>query len=171
MAGPHDRQDNSLAERHSVIRRATLDEAPLLHALTGRSTLHWGYEPEFLDWEPESIAVTPELLANSTTNVLEEDGRVVGYYTLVGTPPEVSLDKLFVEPAMIGTGRGKQLWRHAVDTARATGAVVLTFAADPNAAPFYRVMGAEWLREELTSWPGWALQIFRYRIPGVDEDA
>ena len=89
-----------------AIRPATLDEAPLLHELTQRSTLYWGYEPEFLDWEPEPIAVTPDLLANSTTNVLEEDGRVVGYYTLVGAPPRVSLDKLFVEPEMIGTGRG-----------------------------------------------------------------
>jgi GNAT superfamily N-acetyltransferase len=150
---------------HRVIRPAVLDEAPLLHELTRRSTLYWGYEPEFLEWEPEALAVTPDLLDNSTTNVLEEDGRVVGYYTLVGTPPRVTLDKLFVDPEMIGTGRGKVLWRHAVETARAMGATVLTFAADPNAAPFYRAMAAEWLREEPTSWPGWALQIFRFRIP------
>ena len=49
------------------------------------------------------------------------------------------------------------------------GATVLTFAADPNAAPFYRAMGAEWLREEPTSRYGWALQIFRFRIPDIDE--
>ena len=154
----------------SVIRRATLEEVPLLNELTGRSVLSWGYEPEFLDWEPEAITVTPELVAQSPVYVLEEAGRVVGYYGLVGAPPEMVLDKLFVEPDRIGTGRGKRLWLHAVATARALGASVLTFASDPNAAPFYRAMGAEWVSEEPTSWPGWALQMFRFDIPPADGD-
>lgn len=149
----------------SVFRRAELKDAEPLHALTARSVLSWGYQPEFLDWEPEAIAVTPAFLAGAVAYVLEEDCQVVGYYALVGEPPELALDKLFVEPAWIGTGRGKRLWRHAVATARDLGATVLTLAADPNAAPFYRAMGAEWLREEPTSWPGWALQMFRYAIP------
>lgn len=147
-----------------LIRRARVEEAEVLHALTGRSTLHWGYEPEFLDWEPDAIAVTPELLARSDTRVLGEDGVITGYYTLVGDPPEISLDKLFVEADRIGTGRGKRLWRHAVATAQEMGAELLSFAADPNAAPFYRAMGAEWVREEETSRPGWVLQYFRYPL-------
>ena len=35
----------------ATIRPARLDEVDVLNALTGRSILHWGYEPEFLDWE------------------------------------------------------------------------------------------------------------------------
>ncbi len=53
---------------------------------------------------------------------------------------------------------------YSAATARETGAVVLTFAADPNAAPFYRAMGAEWVREEETTRPGWVLQYFRYPL-------
>lgn len=151
-----------------MIRRACPDEAAFLHALTGRSTLHWGYEPEFLDWEPEAIAVTPEFLARSDTNVLEEDGVITGYYALVGEPPEISLDKLFVEPDRIGTGRGRRLWRHAVATARDMGATTLTLSADPNAAPFYRAMGAVRLREEETTRPGWNLQLFHLRLTDRD---
>lgn len=147
-----------------LIRPAQQNEAGVLHALTGRSALHWGYEPEFLDWEPEAIAVTPEFLANAVAFVLEEDGTVVGYYALVGEPPDLSLDKLFVEPNRIGTGCGKRLWRHAVAIARELGARELAFAADPNAAPFYRAMGAEWVREEATTRPGWNLQMFRFPI-------
>lgn len=152
----------------TVIRPARLDEAATLHALTGRSALHWGYEPAFLHWEPEAIAVTPEFLARSVTGVLEEDGQVIGYYALVGEPPVISLDKLFVEPASIGTGRGKRLWRHAVATARSLGATELTLAADPNAAPFYRAMGAIWEGEETTTRAGWNLQMFRYRLVAPD---
>jgi GNAT superfamily N-acetyltransferase len=151
-----------------VIRRATPDEAPLLHALTRRSALYWGYEPEFLDWEPEAIAVTPEFVARATVYVLEEGDRLVGYYALVGEPPEMVLDKLFVEPDRIGTGCGKRLWRHAVATARELGVTILTLASDPNAAPFYRAMGAEWVKEEPTSRPGWALQMFRFLVPAAD---
>ena len=148
-----------------IIRPARLDEVDFLHALTGRSTLSWGYEPEFLDWEPQSIAVTPELVASSITNVLEEEGRVVGYYLLTGAPPDLQLDKLFVEPDVKGTGRGKLLWQHAVATARDLGVSVMTFAADPNAAPFYLAMGAIWEGEEPTTRPGWDLQFFRVVIP------
>jgi GNAT superfamily N-acetyltransferase len=139
-----------------------------LHALTGRSALSWGYEPEFLDWEPEALAVTPEFLARATAYVLEENGRVVGYYALVGEPPEIALDKLFVEPDRIGTGCGKRLWRHAIATARELGATVVTLYSNPNAAPFYRAMGAEWVGEEPTSRPGWALQLFRVTVPATD---
>jgi GNAT superfamily N-acetyltransferase len=153
-----------------VIRRVIPAEAPLLNELTGRSALSWGYEPEFLDWEPESIRVTPEFIASSPVFVLEEAGRIVGYYGLLGEPPEMALDKLFVEPDRIGTGCGKRLWQHAVATAREMGASVLTLASDPNAAPFYRAMGAEWVREEPTSRPDWALQMFRFRVPAVATD-
>ncbi len=150
-----------------VIRRATPDEAPFLNALTGRSVLHWEYEPEFLEWEPEAITVSPELIAGLPVYVLEEDGRVIGYYALLGEPPEMTLDKLFVDGGRIGTGAGKRLWQHAVATARELGATILNFASDPHAAPFYRAMGAEWVSAEPTSRPGWELQMFRFPIPEI----
>lgn len=146
------------------IRKALVGEAAILHALTGRSALHWGYEPEFLEWEPEAIAVTPEFIANATVYVLEEDDRILGYYALTGEPSELWLDKLFVEPDRIGTGCGKRLWLHAVITAREMGATELLIAADPNATPFYRAMGAAWEREETTTRPGWNLQFLRYPL-------
>jgi GNAT superfamily N-acetyltransferase len=157
----------------SIIRRAIPDEVSYLNELTERSVLSWGYEPEFLNWEPEAIRVTREFIADSPVFVLEEAGRIVGYYGLLGEPPEMALDKLFVEPDRIGTGCGKRLWRHAVATARELGSCVLTLASDPNAAPFYRAMGAEWVGEEPTSRPGWALQMFRFSVsaagtPGQD---
>lgn len=148
-----------------IIRRATPDEAPLLNALTGRSALYWGYEPEFLDWEPEALLVTPDFIAGSPIYVYEEGGHILGYHALLYKDPDWYLDKLFVEPDRIGTGLGKHLWLHAVATARDLGIRELLLDADPNAAPFYRAMGCEWLREETTTRPGWNLQTFRFRIP------
>jgi len=147
-----------------AIHPACPDEAAILHDLTGRSSLYWGYEPEFLDWEPESIAVTPELLATATAYVLKEGDTPIGYYALVRKDDGIHLDKLFVDPEWIGTGAGKRLWEHAMETARGMGATEVLFDADPNAAPFYRAMGAEWLQETETTRPGWNLQVFKYRL-------
>ena len=123
--------------------------------------MHWGYEPEFLDWEPQAIAVTTEFLENALASyALEENGVVTGYYTLTGTPQHAHLDKLFLDAPYIGTGRGKLLWSHSIATAKSLGVQKLDFYADPNAAPFYRAMGAVWISEEETSRPGWNLQFF-----------
>lgn len=144
-----------------TIRPVRIEEAGLLHALTQHSTMYWGYEPEFLEWEPEAIAVTPEFLENALASyALEEGGAVTGYYTLTGTVAHAHLDKLFVDAPFIGTGRGKLLWNHAVATAKWMNVQKLDFYADPNAGGFYRAMGAVWVGEEETSRPGWNLQIF-----------
>ena len=147
-----------------VIRPASIDEAPTLHDLTQRSVMYWGYPPEFLDWEPESIAVTPEFLQGSTTAVMHIGDEVVGYSSLVQKDTGLYLDKLFVDPGWIGTGLGKRLWLHAVDQARAVGAFTIHIDADPNAAPFYAAMGARYIKEIEMDWPGWNLQVFEFPL-------
>jgi len=146
------------------IRPARIEEAAMLHELTQRSTMIWGYEPAFLEWEPQSIAVTPEFLERATAFVLEDGRQVAGYHALVEDDGGINLDKLFVEPEWIGAGHGRRLWNHAIETARARGFREMTIYADPNAGPFYRAMGAEWLREIGTSRPGWKLQVLRYDL-------
>lgn len=149
------------ASGSQLIRPVLIEEAAELHALTLRSTVHWGYTPEFLEWEPEAIAVTPELLEKALASyLLEDDGVVTGYYVLTGTVEHAHLDKLFVDAPFIGTGRGKLLWNHAIATAKWLQVQKLDFYADPNAGPFYRAMGAIWLGEEETDWPGWNIQMF-----------
>ncbi len=102
-------QSPSVTPSPVEIRRAIPAESPLLNELTGRSVLSWGFEPEFLDREPEVITVTTEFIASAPVFVLEDAGRSVGYYSLLGEPPEMALDKLFVEPDQIGIGCGKCL--------------------------------------------------------------
>jgi GNAT superfamily N-acetyltransferase len=147
-----------------LIRRAQPCERDALNALTRRSAMHWGYEPEFLEWEPEAITLTQSALANDPVFVIEQDGAVLGFYHLSGTPDALFLDKLFVEPDAIGSGFGKILWNHAIDHALKLEARELSLFSDPNAAWFYRRMGATWIREIPTSRPGWNLQFFRYSL-------
>ena len=127
--------------------------------------MHWGYEPEFLDWEPEAITLTAVMLQRDPVFVAEVDSRVAGFLQLSGSVPTILLDKLFIEPGFIGTGIGKLLWKHAVDTAQTMGAIRLSLYSDPHAAGFYRAMGAKWMREEATGRAGWNLQIFEFTLP------
>lgn len=150
--------------RRAIIRRATAADAQDLTSLTDRSSDTWSYPTGFFDWAPDSSTVTPEEIASTPVHVLEGDGRILGYSSLSGEPPTMTLEKLFVEPDEMGTGLGRRLWDHAATFARALGAETLLIDADSHAAPFYRAMGAEWVADKPTPNPDWTLQSYRYRL-------
>ena len=52
------------------------------------------------------------------------------------------LDALFVEPAAMGQGVGRCLWRHAVATATKLGCSEMVWQSDPQAEGFYLTMGS-----------------------------
>jgi GNAT superfamily N-acetyltransferase len=155
-------------KRDGTIRQARIDEAALLTELTWRALAYWGYDAEFMAGAREAVRVQPEYLDQGTGFVLEETTGVTGYYILQHNPPEIDLHYLMVEPHLIGTGRGKQLWRHAIATARERGATVLTITSDPNAEPFYRAMGAVTVGvtgEPPPHKPDWQLRLMRFSLP------
>lgn len=128
----------------------------------------WNYSDEFMAWEPEAITVSPEHISDGITIVLEQDGRPLGFYVLRGESPTLEMSRLMIEPTALGSGYGRQLWDHAVQTARSLGVTEITLDADPNAEPFYRHMGAETVGEhdwEPTMMPGWRVKKMRFAIP------
>jgi GNAT superfamily N-acetyltransferase len=125
------------------IRPAVSDEAAALSGLALRSKGYWGYDADFLEACRAELTISPDQLASDRIYLLEEGDRIVGFYGLRDLGVAADLSYFFVEPAAIGRGYGKRLWRHAVDTARQLGFRDLRIEADPNAEPFYRAMGAE----------------------------
>jgi GNAT superfamily N-acetyltransferase len=152
-----------------IIRPARSGEDVALTELAFRSAReHWSYSPEFMAWEPEALEVPPEFITHAITNVLEYQGRIIGFYVLRGNGAEMELSRMFVEPDGIGTGCGRRLWEHAVEIARGRGVQVITLDADPNAEPFYQRMGATTVGEH--DWtppmmPDWRVKIMRFTIP------
>ena len=76
------------------------------------------------------------------TAVAEHNGKPIGVAQIKVVDGEADLLKLFVEPSALRSGTGKALLFWATDVAKKLGATQLTIDADPDAAPFYRRMGA-----------------------------
>ena len=124
------------------IRPASAGEARLLSDLALRSKAHWGYDADFLEACRAELTVSEDYIRGAPVFVLEEDGRVVGFYGLREQGTTLELLYLFVEPAAIGGGHGKRLWKHAVETASRLGFRQITIESDPYAEAFYLAMGA-----------------------------
>ena len=133
------------------IRPARPDEAGLLSDLALRSKSHWGYPADFLEACRAQLTLSVDYIAASPVFVLEEGGRIVGFYGLRKHECDVEMLYLFVEPSAINRGYGKRLWEHAVETATKLGFRKILIESDPYAEAFYRAMGARRIGEAPSS--------------------
>lgn len=124
------------------LRAPSPDEAELLTELCLRSKAVWGYNADFMQACRAELTIRPTDLTADTFRVALIDDAIVGVVQLVVTGEAAELARLFVAPGTIGTGVGKFLFAWAADAARTRGAMRLWIEADPDAAAFYRRMGA-----------------------------
>ncbi|HYG83088.1 MAG TPA: GNAT family N-acetyltransferase [Pyrinomonadaceae bacterium] len=153
------------AVERARIRPARAGEAGLLSDLALRSKAHWGYDADFLEACREELTVSADYIRGAPVFVLEEDGRVVGFYGLREQGDGLELLYLFVEPAAIGGGHGKKLWAHAVETAARLGFQKISIESDPYAEAFYLAMGARRVGEvSSTLRPGRKLPLLGFSL-------
>ena len=125
-----------------TIRPPTIDELSGLSDLCFRSKAIWGYDEEFMEACRGELSFEPRDLELTPIAVAEHDGKPIGVAQLKIVDDGADLLKLFVEPSALRSGTGKALLAWATDVAKKLGATRLTIEADPDAAPFYRRMGA-----------------------------
>ena len=148
------------------VRSAEPHEAVELEELQERSASHWDYPDGFFDWAGDERRIPESYIREHPVLALVDDGgRTLGFYSFTEGDEGLLLDRMFVDVDQIGTGLGRVLWEHAVGTARGLGASEFVIGSDPNAAPFYEAMGAEWYAARPTEEPTWTVQMYRYRIP------
>ena len=124
------------------LRNALKDELSSLSGLCLRSKAHWGYDEAFMAACRIELTLHPDDLRTTSLQVAERDATVVGLAQVKVSGAEADLLKLFVEPALLGTGIGRRLFDWATARARDFGATSMIIEADPGAAPFYERMGA-----------------------------
>lgn len=136
------------------IRRAGPDDAACLSHLARRAKARWGYPAEWLAiWQPQ-LTVGPQYLTDHRVLVAENAGEVVGMCALEDRGEWWSLEHLWVEPRSTGHGVGRTLVEQALALARDVRPGRVLAEADPNAAGFYRRLGASQVGVLPASMPG-----------------
>lgn len=125
------------------LRTARPQEAAVLTALCLRSKAALGHDEAFMRRCRAELTLTAEDIASTHVQVAEIGGRIVGMAQMIVRDDVADLDKLFVEPDEWRSGIGRKLFTWATTEAARRGASVLTIDADPDAAGFYRRLGAE----------------------------
>ncbi|MEU1213232.1 GNAT family N-acetyltransferase [Streptomyces sp. NPDC005791] len=120
------------------VRRAVARDAKRLTRLvTGSRAYEGPYAPLV-----QGYKVGPDYIEAHAVHVAVDDGgRLLGFYALILSPPE--LDLMFVADDAQGRGIGRLLVRHLLDEARRVGLAAVRVVAHPPAEGFYRSVGAE----------------------------
>jgi GNAT superfamily N-acetyltransferase len=126
-----------------LFRTPAVEELPALSTLCFRSKAVWGYDHDFMEACRNELSIDPNELRSTSIAVAEDQGKFVGIAQVKVVGSEAELLKLFVEPTALRGGVGKALFIWATYTATIKGADHLVIEAAPDAAPFYRRMGAK----------------------------
>lgn len=125
-----------------LIRRAEVKENKVLTELAVMSEAYWGYDKRFLDAYRQIYSLTEDYIRNHPTFVMEEDGKLAGFYSIIESDDEVTLEYFYLDPAYIGKGFGRELWDHLVEFCRNRGILEFVLVSAPEARLFYEKMGA-----------------------------
>jgi GNAT superfamily N-acetyltransferase len=124
------------------LRGPRCDEAAILTELCIRSKAVWGCDEEFMLACRGELTLTASIMQSSSLQVAEVDGHLVGEAQVTVQGELAELNKLFIEPTHLRSGAGKALFEWATTVVRDAGAATMVIEADPDAAGFYRRMGA-----------------------------
>ncbi|MCB0107268.1 MAG: GNAT family N-acetyltransferase [Caldilineaceae bacterium] len=142
-----------------TIHPARPAHAEALSDIALRSKGHWGYSSEQLAlWREEFLTFTPEFIRDNQVWIAVADEQIVGFAAIKEEDGTAILDDLWVLPAYIGRGVGRQLFGHV-----AAHVPEFIFTSDPHADNFYYKMGAEKIGEQPSTIQGRTLTLFRYR--------
>jgi len=129
------------------IRKASTKDAPALTMIAHDAKRHWGYPEHWIKHWQDDLTISAEFVAANQVYVAEREGDLLGFYALIIRKEKAELDHLWVAPAHIGSGVGKELFLHAMQTAAGQNISEVEILSDPNAEGFYRKMGAHRIGE------------------------
>ncbi|MEP6569526.1 MAG: GNAT family N-acetyltransferase [Acidobacteriota bacterium] len=137
-----------------IIRPATTEDVPALTQIAHDAKRHWGYPEHWLAHWQDDLTISEEFIAGSAVYVAESEGEPLGFYALIQRKEKAELEHLWVKPAHIGTGVGKQLFLHAMQHAAKENISEVQILSDPNAEGFYRKQGAHRIGEVVSEIDG-----------------
>ena len=130
-----------------MIRPAVANEAPVLTTIALDAKRHWGYPEHWIKHWESDLTISSDFIRDNHVYVAEDDGEIRGFYALCVAGHKAELEHMWVTPAHIGTGIGKELFLDAMERAAKLNVSSVEISSDPNAAGFYKWMGAKQIGE------------------------
>ena len=147
-----------------MIRRATPEEASTLTTIALEAKRYWGYPEHWIKHWESDLTISADFIREHHVYVAEVEGEIRGFYALCVTGDNAELEHLWVTPASIRTGVGKELFLDAMEKAAALAVRDVEISSDPNAAGFYKRMGATQIGEVESPIDGQARKLPRLKI-------
>ena len=147
-----------------TIRSASPEDAPTLTTIALDAKRHWGYPEHWIKHWESDLTVSSDFIRDNHVYVADDDGEIRGFYALCVIGDKAELEHLWVTPAMIGTGIGKELFLDAMERAAKLNVNAVEISSDPNAAGFYKHMGAKQIGEIDSSIEGQPRKLPRLKI-------
>ena len=149
------------------IRRASPEDAATLTQIAHEAKRHWGYPEHWLAHWKDDLTISPDFVAANQVFVAENENQITGFYALIIRQEKAELDHMWVAPEHIGSGVGKELFIHAMQSAARRNVSEIEILSDPNAEGFYRKMGAHRIGETVSELDGQPRSLPRLTInPG-----
>src|SRR5215475_11641793 len=130
-----------------MIRPASPEDAAALTTIALDAKRHWGYPEHWIKHWESDLTITSDFIRENHVYVAEENGEIQGFYALCVAGDKADLEHMWVTPARIGTGIGKELFLDAMERAAKLNVSAVEISSDPNAAGFYKRMGATQIGE------------------------
>jgi GNAT superfamily N-acetyltransferase len=134
------------------IHPARIGDGLELTNLALESKAFWGYPEEFIKSCETALKIDDKKIINWTSGTIKEADVFAGFYFLSIEDATAELQLLYVSPFAMGKGYGRALFKDAMEKASKLGYHSVRIEADPNAANFYKRMGAKligWCRSEV----------------------
>ena len=154
-----------------IIRPAATDEAARLSDIAHDAKRHWGYPEHWIKHWQDDLTISPEFIATNQVFLAEKDDQILGFYALIIRQDKAELDHMWVAPEHIGSGVGKELFIHAMQSAARRNVSEIEILSDPNAEGFYRKMGAHRIGETASEIDGQPRILPRLSIDPVDPES
>ncbi len=129
------------------IVRSTPEDAPNLLDIAVAAKAHWGYPDGWMAAWAQLLRLPPAYFTTNDVYKAMIGPRIAGWYALIRREDFGLLDHLWIQPAFMRQGIGRQLFLHAVERTRSQGLRRLELEADPHAVGFYEHMGAHVIGE------------------------
>ena len=127
------------------------------------SKRHWGYSESLIDIWKSELLMTPDSFVTKSVWLLIDNSEAIGVASISSNPEQnFELEDFWISPDHIGIGAGRFLFEFVINWLSASNAISLKIVADPNAAGFYKRMGASFVGMILSKPEGREIPEFLY---------